>query len=54
MRWVIIQAQIRNKHSYSGTDSEKLDISLSNQIIDEKTSLQKFVILLIIRGVSPT
>ena len=60
-----------NADSYSDTDPENLDISLSNQwfslilikvsqrvansqIIDEKTSLQKFVILSIIWGVSPT
>ena len=69
--WIIIQTHIRNTDSYSDTDSEKLDFSLSNQrfsliltevsqrvahnqIIGKKASLQKFVILSIIRGVSPT
>ena len=69
--WIIIQTHIRNTDSYSDTDSEKRDISLSNQwfsiiiievsqrvaknqIIVEKTSPQKFSILLIIRGVSLT
>ena len=69
--WIIIQTHIRNTDPYSDTDSEKRDISLSNQwfsiilievsqrvaknqIIVEKTSPQKFSILLTIRGVSLT
>ena len=68
-RWIIIQTNIRNTDSYSDTDSENFHISnqrfslnvitvsqrvANNQIIDGKTSLQKSVILLIIRGISPT